>query len=113
MSPKGTPCCSIKRKKYVVSRLVAEAFIDNPKGFKYIVHKNGLIRDNRACNLEYSEKAIYPKPELPVAEMIQSLYEQGLGINTISNIFEMTPRMIRDKLLEYGVTLRIPTEETI
>lgn len=37
-----------------VARLVAQAFIPNPKGLRWIVHKNQVLSDNRVENLEWS-----------------------------------------------------------
>ena len=37
-----------------VERLVAEAFIPNPLGLKWIKHKNGVLSDDRVENLEWS-----------------------------------------------------------
>ncbi len=41
------------RKKYLVHRLVAEAFIDNPSGLPHINHKDENTENNRADNLEW------------------------------------------------------------
>lgn len=38
---------------FLVHRLVAQAFIPNPNLLKYVNHKNGNRRDNRADNLEW------------------------------------------------------------
>lgn len=40
-----------------VHRLVAEAFVDNPYGFKNVTHLNGDDLDNRAVNLQYISKS--------------------------------------------------------
>lgn len=36
-----------------VARLVGKAFCENPKGFEYINHINGIKSDNRSENLEW------------------------------------------------------------
>lgn len=41
------------RKGYKIHRLMAQAFIPNPKGLKEINHKNGIKTDNRLENLEW------------------------------------------------------------
>ena len=43
-----------ERKK--IAYLVARAFLKNAECRPYVVHKNGDRRDNRAVNLEWSEK---------------------------------------------------------
>ena len=40
-------------KTFLVHRLVALTYIDNPKGLPQVNHKNGLKADNRADNLEW------------------------------------------------------------
>ena len=47
----------IPHKKYI-HELVAKAFVPNPNHYRYVVHKNGNKRDNRAKNLKWS-----PTPE--------------------------------------------------
>lgn len=39
------------RQYHFVHRLVAQAFIPNPQGHEYVLHKNDIKTDNRACNL--------------------------------------------------------------
>lgn len=40
-------------KQYALHRIVAEAFIENPTGYKEVNHINENKTDNRACNLEW------------------------------------------------------------
>lgn len=46
-------CFNGKRIFKVISKLVADLFVPNPNGYRFIHHKNGHIEDNRAENLEW------------------------------------------------------------
>lgn len=39
---------------YLVSRLVADAFVPNPERKREVMHKNGDVTDNAASNLEWA-----------------------------------------------------------
>lgn len=45
-----------ERKYATIHRLVAEAFVPKVPGKEYINHKNGVKTDNRAENLEWTDK---------------------------------------------------------
>lgn len=44
------------KKEIPVHTIVAQAFIGEPKAGQVVYHKNGLIRDNWASNLEYIDR---------------------------------------------------------
>ena len=41
------------RKNFILHRLVAEAFIENPNNYPCVDHINFNTKDNRACNLQW------------------------------------------------------------
>lgn len=47
---------NLGRRRVKVAYLVARAFVANSECRPYVRHKNGDVRDNRACNLEWSEE---------------------------------------------------------
>lgn len=61
MNNKGYLCVDLykdhKRKHYLVHRLIALTFIDNPKGFKEVNHKDEDKTNNAASNLEWCTRA--------------------------------------------------------
>lgn len=41
-----------------VHQLVAMAFVDNPNGFEFVIHKNGKLGDNYFKNLEWADNKL-------------------------------------------------------
>lgn len=66
-------CVELLSSNRQVHRLVAEAFIPNPKNKPYINHINGIKTDNRALNLEWCT----------ASENMQHAWDNGLQKMTI------------------------------
>lgn len=102
------------QKHYVIHRLVAKAFIPNPKNKEQINHKNGIKTDNRVENLEWctqkenashalknglynsSKGEDHYRSKLTKKEVIdiRKKYDLGLSQNEISKIYPVTKKAI-------------------
>lgn len=56
LEPIGGVGVNLHGKRVKIAYLVARAFVPNGECRKYVRHKNGDVRDNRACNLEWSDE---------------------------------------------------------
>ena len=109
---------SIKRRHFLVHRLIAKAFIENPDNKPEINHKNQNRLDNSANNLEWStrkENVNYkPTYDLRVKNInrgedcnfsilteedvveIMHMINSGISCNEISVKYNVTPKTIRN-----------------
>lgn len=56
LEPIGGVGVNLHGKRVKICYLVARAFVPNQECRAYVRHKNGNVRDNRACNLEWSDE---------------------------------------------------------
>lgn len=80
----GYIMCSINRKKILVHRLVAKAFIPNPNNLPQVNHKDGNKLNNNADNLEW----------VTAGDNVRHAFKTGLMDNAIKKLAE---RKIRAK----------------
>ena len=114
---KATPLLSTKREqqlfryplrgkdgKYhnkMVHMLVAEHFIPNPLGYKYVMHIDGNPKNNKVANLKWTERSVryrvdrsesYKKLDgkhnLMTTQEVEQYYTDGTYINTYKSISE-------------------------
>lgn len=90
-------------KLLLVHRLVAQAFIPNPKNKKTVNHKNGIKTDNRVENLEWNT----------YSENIKHAYSSGLKKNNPENIGKLKWEDVKKIRYMYaaGVNSRILAEK--
>lgn len=74
-----------KRANKFVHRLVAENFIDNPKGLKYVKHKDNNSFNNIFTNLEYTSNMGQANPR---SRRINQLDMNNNIINTFHGVYE-------------------------
>lgn len=56
LEPIGGVGVNLHGKRVKIAYLVARAFVPNGECRKWVRHKNGDVRDNRACNLEWCDE---------------------------------------------------------
>lgn len=74
-TPSGDKTVELKQGFVRIDKLVAEAFCDNPCGYKSVRHKNGNKADNRTCNLEWVDEqpALSFESEPPITKLLAVL----------------------------------------
>jgi transposase len=86
---KGYYCCSIENKQFYTHRIVAEAFVQNPKpiSYKLVIHKDGDTLNNHYDNLVWgNSKTLYKQrvmAGIPGAG-VSHIDERYRGSSTIS-----------------------------
>lgn len=107
----------INRHHYSVHRLVAQAFIDKPKGKEFVNHKDGNPQNNAASNLEWvtakenTHHALVNglrKMKIPFSkyEYVCSEYLKGRTMQDIADEFHAHNTRVRDILIKNGVAIR-------
>jgi hypothetical protein len=91
-----------KEKKLLVHRLVAMTYLENPKGYKYVNHKDGDKKNNHVTNLEWvtssdNQKHAY-KTGLKVAS--RKTINNKIVINSENGVFYNS---IKEASLIYGL----------
>ncbi len=112
---------SIGRSTYLLHRLVAQTFINNPKNKPHINHKNGVRDDNRVDNIEWCtprENVVHARDKLGIIFslpkfqnsnskfkeshqiILRNLYERGFTFKDIAEIMGFCRPTVRRHLDE-------------
>lgn len=75
-------------KKFLVHRLVAEAFIPNPDNLPFINHKNEIKTDNRVENLEWCDNDYNVHYGSAIERKIKSMQKRCCVMDSEGNILK-------------------------
>ncbi len=64
-------------KRVKICELVARAFLYAEEGKPWVRHRNGDVRDNRACNLEWSTEREEPRGRRSTERVVRALRFDG------------------------------------
>lgn len=87
-----------KSKLYLVHRLVAEAFLENPNGYEFVNHKDENKANNRADNLEWCTKSYNATYSLELHPERKTAYARFFG----GKRFNGKPPKHTEKVLQYS-----------
>jgi hypothetical protein len=95
-----------KRRDVSVHRLVAETFIENPRGVSEVNHKNGIKNDNRVENLEWCTSSENSKHAFAKG------LRRGRG-GVLCNFAKLSEEDVKEilRLLKQGVLQKVIAEQ--
>ncbi|ACO04940.1 MAG TPA: ribbon-helix-helix protein, CopG family [Persephonella sp.] len=100
-----------KHKVFFVHRLVAEYFVPNPEGYRYVKHIDGNRENNRADNLRWTPYLKGNRIDRSKHLDILKLREEGLSIKEISGKTGISYSTVANILSDFSqITIRIPAE---
>ncbi|WP_457644626.1 HNH endonuclease [Persephonella sp.] len=100
-----------KHKVFFVHRLVAEYFVPNPDGYRYVKHLDGNRENNRADNLRWTPYLKGNKIDRSAHLNILKLREEGLSIRSISEKIGVSYSTVANILTDFSqITIRIPSD---